>query len=81
VAITFRTMSAVAILSSLTGALRGGGITPNENVSVFDGVHELVVEHETPFPYQVDGDYLGETNLLDFHHVPEAVRLLFPPSA
>ena len=81
VAVTFRTMSAVAILSSLTGALRGGGITPNENVSVFDGVHELVVEHETPFPYQVDGDYLGETNLLDFHHVPEAVRLLFPPSA
>jgi diacylglycerol kinase family enzyme len=80
VAITFRTMSARAILSTVLGALKGGGVTPNENVAVFDDVHELVVEHETPFPYQVDGDYLGETSRLHFRHVPEAVRLAFPAS-
>jgi len=78
VAVTFRTMSARAILSTVLGALKGGGVTPNENVSVFDDVHELVVEHESPFPYQVDGDYLGETTRLHFRHVPEAVRLAFP---
>jgi diacylglycerol kinase family enzyme len=78
VAITFRTMSARAIVSSLAGALRGGGITPNEHVAVFDEVHELVVEGTAPFPYQVDGDYLGETSRLHFRHVPEAVRLVFP---
>lgn len=78
VAITFRTMSARAIFASLAGALRGGGITPNRHVSVFDDVHELVIDGESPFPYQVDGDYLGETTNLHFRHVPEAVRLVFP---
>ena len=78
VAITFRTMSARAIFASLGGALRGGGITPNENVAVFDAVDELVIEGSSTFPYQVDGDYLGETNRLHFRHVPEAVRLVFP---
>ena len=38
----------------------------------------LVIEHATPFPYQVDGDYLGETDRLEFHHVPDAVRLVMP---
>ena len=78
VAVTFRTMSAVAIIRTLAGALRGGGVTPNENVARFDDVHELIVEHHTPFPYQVDGDYLGETGRLHFRHVPDAVKLLFP---
>jgi len=78
VAITFRTMSARAIFASLGGALRGGGITPNENVAVFDAVDELMIEGTSTFPYQVDGDYLGETNRLHFRHVPEAVRLVFP---
>jgi len=78
VAITFRTMSARAIFASLGGALRGGGITPNENVAVFDTVDELVIEGSSTFPYQVDGDYLGETNRLYFRHVPDAVRLVFP---
>ena len=78
VAVTFRTMSAVAIIKTLAGALRGGGVTPNENVSRFDDVHELIVEHHSPFPYQVDGDYLGETTRLHFRHVPDAVKLLFP---
>lgn len=78
VAITFRTMSARAIFASLAGALRGGGITPNEHVSVFDAVDELVIEGASGFPYQVDGDYLGEANRLHFRHVPDAVRLVFP---
>jgi diacylglycerol kinase family enzyme len=78
VAVTFRTMSAVAIIRTLAGALRGGGVTPNEHVARFDDVHELIVEHHTPFPYQVDGDYLGETGRLHFRHVPDAVKLLFP---
>ena len=42
-------------------------------------MRHLVVEHDTPFPYQVDGDYLGETNRLEFRHVPDAVRLVVPP--
>jgi len=78
VAVTFRTMSATAIIRTLAGALRGGGVQANEHVARFDDVHELIVEHHTPFPYQVDGDYLGETGRLHFRHVPEAVKLLVP---
>ena len=78
VAVTFRTMSARTILGTLAGALRGGGVVAGPQVSVIDDVHELVIENDVSFPYQVDGDYLGETTLLDFRHVPEAVRLLFP---
>ncbi len=31
-----------------------------------------------PFPYQVDGDFLGETTELDIRHEPEALRLVRP---
>ncbi|MEY2460428.1 MAG: hypothetical protein QOG30_2258, partial [Acidimicrobiaceae bacterium] len=32
-----------------------------------------------PFPYQVDGDYLGETEHLSFEHKPEILKLVLPP--
>jgi diacylglycerol kinase family enzyme len=78
VAVTFTTMSATAILSSLAGALRGGGVKPAKHLDIRENIRHLVIEHETPFPYQVDGDALGETRRLEFDYVPEAVRLVFP---
>lgn len=78
VAITFKTMKARAILSSLAGALRGGGVQPAPHLDIRTDVTHMVVEHETPFPYQVDGDALGDTSRLEFVHVPEAVNLVFP---
>ena len=78
VVITFRTLSATAIIRSLMTALQGGGVLPNDDLLEWTDVNELVVTSPTPFPYQLDGDYLGETNRLEFSHVPEAVRLVFP---
>jgi len=78
VVITFRTMRARTILATLGGALRGGGIEPSARVDEQIDVDHLVIEHETPFPYQLDGDYLGETDRLEFQHVPDAVRLALP---
>jgi diacylglycerol kinase family enzyme len=80
VAITFTTMSAPAILSSLAGALRGGGVKPSRHLDIRIDVSHLVIEHETPFPYQVDGDALGSTTRLEFNHVPDAVKLVRPLS-
>lgn len=80
VAITFTTMNAAAILTSLAGALRGGGVKAADHLDIRVDVSELVIEHETPFPYQVDGDALGATRLLAFTHVPDAVQLVFPSS-
>ncbi len=81
VAITFTTMSATAILSSLAGALRGGGVKPARHLDIRESVRDLVIEHDTPFPYQVDGDALGDTRRLEFDYVPEAVGLVFPHAA
>jgi diacylglycerol kinase family enzyme len=78
VAITFRTMKATAILRSLAGALRGGGVEPTAYLDEQIDLDHVVIEHDTPFPYQLDGDYLGEVDRLEFHHVPDAVRLVIP---
>jgi diacylglycerol kinase family enzyme len=78
VAVTFRTMSASAIVGSFVGALRGGGVPPSPHLDVHTDLTDLTIAHPTPFPYQVDGDYLGETSELQFVHVPAAVRLVRP---
>lgn len=78
VAITFTTMRATAILGSLVGALRGGGVKPADHLDIRTDVAKLVAENDTPFPYQVDGDALGTTTRLEFVHVPDAVKLVFP---
>ena len=78
VAITFRTMKVGAILSSLAGALRGGGVEPSDYLDERSDLTKFEMVSTTPFPYQVDGDYLGEATKLSFEHCPDAVRLCFP---
>ena len=77
VAVTFRTMKATAILRSLGRRAarrrrRADAPTLDEQIDL----DHLVIEHDTPFPYQLDGDYLGEIDRLEFDHVPDAVRLV-----
>jgi len=84
VAITFRSMSLGAILGGLGGALRGGGVEASDTLDVRTDLASLRITaaHDHGVPYQLDGDYLGETRSLEFVHVPEAVRLVRPqPSA
>ncbi len=76
--VTFRRMSLRAMVPAMAGALRGGGLRPSDTVDVRTGMTDLVVEHDTPFPYQVDGDYLGETRRLVFRHAPDAMNLVVP---
>ena len=84
VAITFRSMSLGAILGGLGGALKGGGVQPSDTLDVRTDLTSLRITaaHDHGVPYQLDGDYLGETRSLEFVHVPDAVRLVRPqPSA
>jgi diacylglycerol kinase family enzyme len=53
-------------------------VKPARHLDVRVGVRHLVIEHDTPFPYQVDGDALGDTRRLEFDYVPDAVKLVFP---
>ena len=78
VAVTFRTMRVSAILKSLAGALRGGGVQPAPYLDLRSDLDRFEVVSQRPFPYQVDGDYLGEVSRLGFEHCPNAVRLLVP---
>ena len=67
-----------AILGSLGGALRGGGVKPSKHLDLRTDLRRLTVTSATPFPYQLDGDYLGETPRLEFEHRPDAVSLVRP---
>ena len=81
VAVTFRTMRVGAILGSLAGALRGGGVQPSPHLDCRTDLESLEVHSAVPFPYQLDGDYLGEVSRLSFEHRPDAVRLAIPHAA
>ncbi len=81
VVVTFRTLRVLPILRGLGSALRGGGVTTSEHLVEWSDVDHMVVEHVEPFPYQVDGDFLGSVNRLEFDHIPDAVQLVFPGSA
>jgi len=76
--VTFTSLSAVTLLGSLGKALRGGGIPKGKHVDLRENVDALTVSDDRPFPFQLDGDYLGETNELRFTYVPNAVRLVQP---
>jgi diacylglycerol kinase family enzyme len=78
VAITFKTLKVGAILRALGGALRGGGMKPSDTVDVQTDLSCLTVTSTRPFPFQLDGDYLGETLELRFEHRPNAVKLVYP---
>ncbi|HAP76310.1 MAG TPA: diacylglycerol kinase, partial [Acidimicrobiaceae bacterium] len=79
VAVTFRTLSVGALLGGLGGALRGGGVKPSDTLDLRTDLSELqLTAIGGGVPYQLDGDYLGETERLSFRHVPEAVKLVRP---
>jgi diacylglycerol kinase family enzyme len=70
-------------LPTLVGTLRaalgfGGDLGRLRHVQRRDGLEEIHVTGHRPFPYQVDGDYLGETSQLVFRHEPDAIRLVMP---
>ena len=81
VVVTFRTLRVLPILRGLGSALRGNGVRTSAHVLEWRGVEHMIVEHETPFPYQLDGDYLGDVERLEFDFVPDAVRLVFPAAS
>ncbi|MEX2626229.1 MAG: diacylglycerol kinase family protein [Ilumatobacteraceae bacterium] len=79
--VTFRSLRARAIVRALSSAMRGGGISPGGHLASWSDVRHLdveLVDGAEPFPYQVDGDHLGDTSHLEIDHVPEAVRLVRP---
>ena len=78
VAVTFRSLAVTTVLGGLATALRGGGLPDKPAIVTRSDLDGLVVESDRPFPYQLDGDYLGETRRLEFANAPGVLDLVLP---
>jgi diacylglycerol kinase family enzyme len=59
--------------------VRGKRIASNDAVVQRADVHALTfVANHGPFPWQVDGDYLGEVERIEIRFIPDALRLVVP---
>ena len=74
--VTFRSMKTTHMLRTLIAALRGGGVPDYPWLDIRTDVRHVVASDTRAFPYQLDGDYLGEIQNVDFEFVPDALRLV-----
>lgn len=78
VAITFRKLTTPLMVRTVLQALRQDQISASSGIEVRTDVEDVKINFATPFPYQLDGDYLGEQTSLHIEHRPEAIRLVKP---
>ena len=79
VMVTIRSLRLTKVLRLANSALRSNeALRKNRAVDYRTDLTEFWLEGHRPFPYQVDGDYLGEVTKLHFRHEPNCLRLLVP---
>lgn len=77
--VTIRTMSFGGMLTVAGDALRGAKhLHRHRKVDYREDEPALDVVGYGPVPYQVDGDYLGETERLELRHEPHVLSLVLP---
>lgn len=79
--VTVRSLRLDRLTSVVLKALRAdGSLARDRSIHYRPDVDELVVEgiDGEAFPYQVDGDFLGEIRRLTFRHVPDVMDLVIP---
>lgn len=77
--VNLRKLSLLGTLRAVSAALRGHGrLERLRHVDVLRDLHRFTVRGHRPFPWQVDGDHLGETELLEFRFEPECLDLVVP---
>jgi diacylglycerol kinase family enzyme len=77
-AVTFRNLGFALTLRVAAAALQGRPLRRFRKLAYRTDLDEITVTGHGPFPYQVDGDYLGETESLTLRHEPDALRLVMP---
>jgi diacylglycerol kinase family enzyme len=79
VLVTVRTLRILPVLGLLGSALIGRSRAPHHRrVDYATDVREVTVRGHGPFPYQVDGDFLGEVTTLRFRYEPSVLDLVLP---
>ncbi|SRR5579875_692526 len=77
--VTFGSLSLSTLLPVVTGALRKRGTPgPWRNVRTLSGTQKATLRGERPMPYQLDGDYIGETDFIELRWAQQALRLVVP---
>jgi diacylglycerol kinase family enzyme len=75
----FRSLDVVTLLGGAASAMRRGRwLAHRTAIAQRDGILRLRVEGRSPFPYQVDGDFLGNTDRLELVYEPDALLLVVP---
>ena len=75
----FRSLDVSMLLGGAASALNGGQrLMHHPKVAQRTGVRSLTVTGYGPFPWQVDGDYLGDTELLTISWAPDALTIVMP---
>jgi diacylglycerol kinase family enzyme len=66
-------------LRAVTAAVRGGGrLKSAASAEVRHDLQSLRVVGHRPFPWQVDGDHLGDAETLNFRWEPDVIDLVLP---
>ena len=74
---SLRSLALSTVLSAASSALASGSRARRHRLSDYrSDLAEVTIRGYGPFPYQVDGDYLGETEELVFRHEPDLLRLV-----
>ncbi len=82
VVIAGRTLAMAPVLAMLGSALLGRSrVTHHPLVDYRADIVEVRVDGYGPFPYQVDGDHLGDATSLRFRHEPDILDLVLPTDA
>ncbi len=77
--VTVKSLGLPTLSRAIGRALRNGETLGQlHQVERLDGLHGLTVRGYRPFPWQVDGDHLGDTDLLDFSYRPECLSVIRP---
>ena len=82
VTVTTRKLKVRTLLTLFGSALGKGEILRrNKHVDYHTDLATLTIRGHKPFPHQVDGDYLGETEELHVSHGEATIRLIVPSKA
>jgi len=80
--LSFRDLDLIPTLRYLAEALLGGDrLSRDPRVVERHDLERLTVSGHGPVPFQVDGDYLGETDRLDLAWVPDVLTIVAPSPA
>lgn len=76
VVLAFRKLSAAAIGRAAFAAIRARPLPRSRAYEKVVDVTSAVVSSTKPFPYQLDGDYLGELERLELGYAPDALTVV-----